>query len=108
MVWGAFSNTKFSTLQRYQGRAFHLIECSKIKYAYNKNILNVNRLMTLDRAVMTFKIVNRLCPEGLQNKSKERSALSKYNASNMKDLYAQKLKLSMQKKCSVQWSKNPE
>ena len=34
---------------------------------------------------MTFKIVNQLCPEGLQNKFIERSSLSKYNTRNMKD-----------------------
>ena len=75
-----------------------LTESSKIKDAYNKNILDVNQLLTFDRAVMTFKIVNHLCPEGLQNKFIERSALSKYNTRNMKDLYVQKLKLGHAKK----------
>ena len=74
-------------------------EYSKIKDAYNKKILNVNQLITFDRAVMTFKIVNQLCPEGLQNKFIERSDLSKYNTRNMKDLHVQKLKLEHTKKC---------
>ena len=47
---------------------------------------------------MTFKIVNQLCPEGLQNKFIERSALSKYNTRNMKDLHVQKLKLEHTRK----------
>ena len=98
VVWGALSSTKLSTLQRYQDRAFDLIESSKIKDDYNKNILNVNQLMTFDRAVMTFKIVNQLCPESLQNKFIERSALSKYKTRNMKDLHVQKLKLEHTKK----------
>ena len=98
MVWGALSNTKLSTLQRYQDRALDLIESSKIKDAYNKNILNVNQLMTFDRAVMTFKIVNQLCPEGLHNKFIGRSALSRYNTRNIKDLHVQKLKLEHTKK----------
>ena len=98
VVWGALSNTKLSNLQRYQDRDLELIESSKIKYAYNKNILNVNQLMTFDRAPMTFKIVNQLCPEGLQNKFIERSALSKYNTRNMKDLHVQKLILEHKKK----------
>ena len=54
--------------------------------------------MTFDQAVMTFKIVNQLCPESLQNKFIERSALSKYNTRNMKDLHFQKLKLEHTKK----------
>ena len=95
---GTLSNTKLSTLQRYRDRAFDLIESSKIKDAYNKKILNVNQLITFDRAVMTFKSVNQLCPEGLQNKFIERSALSKYNTRNMKDLHVQKLKLEYTKK----------
>ena len=42
---------------------------------------------------MTFKIVNMLCPECLQNKFGKRPALSNYNTRNMKILHAQKLKL---------------
>ena len=54
--------------------------------------------MTVDRAVMTFKIVNQLCHESLQNKFIERFALSKYNTRNMKDLHVQKPKLEHTKK----------
>ena len=48
--------------------------------------------------VMTFKIVNQLCPESLQNKFIERSALSRYNTRNIKELHVQKLKLEHTKK----------
>ena len=65
VVWGALPSTKLSTLQKYQNRAFNLIETSKIKDAYNRNVLDVRELMLFDRAVITFKIVNMLCPEGL-------------------------------------------
>ena len=98
MVWGALSHTKLSTLQKYQNRAFDLIESAKVKDAWNKNSLKVNQLMTYDRAVMTYKIVNQLCPEGLQNKFIERSAISKYNTRNSKDLHVQKLKLEHTKR----------
>ena len=64
-----------------------------MKDAYNRNVLDVRGLMVFDRAVMTFKIVNMLCLEGLQNKFTKRSALSNYNTRNMKNLYVQKLKL---------------
>ena len=74
MVWGALPSAKLSTLQTYQNRALNLIESSKIKYIYNRNVLDVGELMVFDRAVMTLKIVNMLCPEGLQNKFTERSA----------------------------------
>ena len=60
--------------------------------------------MTFDRAVMAFKIVNQFCCEGLQNKLMEKSALSKYNTRNMKDLHVQKPKLEHTKKVFVHWS----
>ena len=82
----------------YQNGAFNLIESSKIRDAYNRNVLDVRELMIFDRAVMTFKIVNMLCPEGLQNKFTKRSALSNYNTRNMKNLHVQKLKLAHTKK----------
>ena len=66
---------------------------SKIKDAYSRNVLDVRELMLSDRAVMTVKIANILCPEGLQNKFIERSALSNYKTRNMKNLHVQKLKL---------------
>ena len=47
---------------------------------------------------MTFKLVNQLCPEGLRNKFIERSALSKCDKRNKKDLHVQKLKLERAKK----------
>ena len=50
-------------------------------------------VVMFERVVITLKIVNILCPEGLQNKFKEKSALSSYNTRNMRNLYVQKLKL---------------
>ena len=76
VVWGAlFSDIKLSTLQKYQNRAFDLMESARVKDACNKNSLEVNQLMTFNRAVMTYKIVNQLCPEGLQNKFIKRSVI---------------------------------
>ena len=98
VVWGALPSTKLSTLQKYQNRAFNLIESSKTKDAYNWNVLDVRELMSFDRAVMIFKIVNMLCPEGLQNKFIERSALTNYNTRNMKNLHVQKLILEHTKR----------
>ena len=97
-----------SILQKYQNRAFNLIESSKIKDAYNRNVLNVRELIVFDRAVMTFKIVNMLCPEGLQNKLTKRSALSNYNTRNMKNLHVQTKIRTYQKKLFVHSSEHLE
>ena len=69
-----------------------------MKNDYNRNVPGVRELMVFDQAVMMFKIINMLCPEGLQNIFTERSALSNYNTWNMKNLHAQKLKLEHTKK----------
>ena len=81
-----------------KSKTIDLIESSKMKDAWNKNLVNISQLITFDRAVMTYKIVNQLCPEGLQNKFIERSVISKYNTRNRRDLHVQKLKLEYTKR----------
>ena len=97
MIWGALSDTKISTLQKYQNRALDLIESSKAKDAWTNNLMNISQLITFDQAVMTYQIVNQLCPEGLQNKFIERSVISKCNTRNRRDLHVQTLKLEYTK-----------
>ena len=98
VVWGALPSAKLSALQKYQNRAFNLIESSKIKDVYNRNVLDVREQMLFDRAAMTFKIANMICPEGLQNKFIERSTLSNYNTKNMKQSTCTKAKIRTYKK----------
>ena len=69
-----------------------------MKEAWNKNLVNTSQLMRFDRAVMTYKIVNQLCPDGRQSKFMERSAISKYNTRNRKDLHVQELVLEHSKR----------
>ena len=87
VIWGALYDTKISISQKYQNRALDLIESSKEKDAWNKNLMNKSQLITFDRVVMAYKIVNQLCPEGLQNKFIERSGISKYNTRNRRGLH---------------------
>ena len=98
------SDTKTSTLQKYQNRELDLIESSKVKDAWNKNLMNISQLMTFDRAVMTYDIVNQLCPAGLQNKFIERSVISKYKTRNRRDFHVQKAGIRVhQKRFFVHW-----
>ena len=87
VIWGALSDAKISTFAEIPKQSTRLIESSKVKDAWNKNLMHISQLMTFDRAVMTYKIVNQLCPEGLQNKFIERSVISKYNTRNRRDLH---------------------
>ena len=67
------------------------------KLSWNEQYKSVKGKVAGDRAIMTFKIVNQLCPEGLRNKFIERPALSRYNTRNMKDIRVQKMNLEYTK-----------
>ena len=69
-----FIRYKMKALQRLQNRAFDMIDSSRLKGSWERRSLNVNQLMNFDRSLMTYKIVNNLCPEMLQNTFQERSS----------------------------------
>ena len=52
--------------------------------------MSINQLMTFGQVVMTYKIVNQLYPEGLQNKFIERWVMQKYNKRCRRDLHVPK------------------
>ena len=97
-VWGSLFDTIMEALQWLQNRAFNIIDSLRFTDSGERRPLNVNQLMLYDRSVMTFKIVNNLCPEILQNKFQERSSISKYNTRNIKDLHFQRPDLECVKK----------
>ena len=68
VIWGHLSNSKKESLQRLQDRAISIIETSRIKDDWSHNFLRTEQLVMFDRAVMAYKIMNRLCPENLWNK----------------------------------------
>ena len=90
-------------MQKFQKRAFGIIEASKVKDAWNKNLMKINQLMAFDRVVMTSKIFNQLCSEGQRNKFIEGLAVSKYNTRNKRDLFVQKLTLEHAIRGFVYW-----
>ena len=70
---GSLCKTKLAALQRLQSRAWSIIENVKIKDLWSSSWLNVENIIRYDRNVMTYKIVNRLCPEKLCDKYLPRS-----------------------------------
>ena len=98
VVWGGLSDTKMEALQRLQNRAFDITDSSRLKSLWERRSLNVNQVMNFDRSLMTYKIMNNLCPEILQNKFQERSSISKYNTRNKRDLHFQRPNLECAKK----------
>jgi len=79
VIWGSLSNIKIEFLQRLQDRAVSMIHTSRIKDNWTPKFLSVKQLITFDRAVMVYKIFNKLCPENLWNKFNLRSHHSRYN-----------------------------
>ena len=79
VIWGSVSNSKMESLQRFQDRSISIIDTTRIKDDWSKNFLQVKKLITFDRSVMTYKIMNRLCPENLWNKFQRRSHYFNYS-----------------------------
>ena len=86
------------SLQRFQYRAISIIDTARIKDDWSKNFLQVKQLITFDRSVMTYKIMNRLCPENLWKKFQRRSHYSNYNTRFSENLQIPKYNLEYSKK----------
>ena len=65
IVWGSLSNTKLEALQRLQNRTHSIMERAKIKDQWSSDWTTVEQLINFDRLVMTYKMMNRICPESL-------------------------------------------
>ena len=79
VTWGSLSNTKIECLQRLQDRAASMIHTFRMMDNWTPKLLSVKQLITFNRAVMVYKIFNKLCPENLCNKFNLRSHHSRYN-----------------------------
>ena len=86
VIWGSLSARKIETLQRLQNRAQLIIETARVKDNSSCDWLNVSNLISFDRLVMTYKIINKLSPERLWDKFELRSVHSKYETKDCHDL----------------------
>ena len=98
VIWGQLSNSKKESLQRLQDGAISIIETSRIKDEWSHNFLRSEQFVMFDRAVMAYKIMNRLCPENLWNKFQRRSEYSSYNTRFCRDLQIPRYNLEYVKK----------
>ena len=85
-LWGSLSATKLEHLQRLQDRAQTLIESAKFEDALICKMLSVSNLSKYDRAIMTYKMMNGLCPDNLKGKFITRSEISRYSTRNQLDI----------------------
>ena len=98
VIWGSLPKTKLNTLQRLQDRACSIIVKARLKDSWSHNWLTVEQLIQFDRSVMTYKIVNRQCPESLWDKYHQRTQHSSYGTRNCGDLQIPKNNIEFVKK----------
>ena len=98
VVWESLSETKITALQRLQNRAFEIIQGSKIKDFFIRPTLSMDQMFQFDRSVLMYKIINKICPESLNDKFAERSSISKYDTRNKADLQIPRLNLDFSRK----------
>ena len=63
VIWYSFCKTKLIALQLLKTRACSIIKSANIKVGWSCSWLNVENTIRYDRNMMTYKIINRLCPE---------------------------------------------
>ncbi len=98
VIWGSLPTRKLETLQRLQNRAQSIIESARLNDNWSCDWLNVNNLISFDRSVMTYKIMNKLSPESLWDKFELRSMHSSYVTRNCHDLQIPRLNTEHAKK----------
>ena len=98
VIWGSLSNTKLEALHRLQNRAHSIIERAKIKDQWSGDWLTVEQLINFDRSVMTYKMMNKICPESLWDTYKTRNMYSSYRTRNCTDIQLPRYNLEYSKK----------
>ena len=86
VVWGSIPSSKLEVLQRLQNQARSIIQKAKIKDKWREDWLSVEQLIRFDQLTLTYKMMNRICPDNLLNKYKIRTQCSSYNKRHYRDL----------------------
>ena len=98
VIWGSIPSYKLKILQNLQNRARTIIERAKYRDNWSCKWLDVEQLIKFDRSVMTYKIMNRMCPESLWDKFPQISLHSSYRTRNCKDIRMPRYNLEYVKK----------
>ena len=85
-LWGSLSATKLEHLRRLQDWAQTLIESAKFEDGWIFKYLSVSNLIKYDRAIMTYKMMNGLCPDSFTGKFITKSEISSYSTRNQLDI----------------------
>ena len=83
---GSVPSSKIKILQNLQDEARTIMERGKNKDNWSHNLFDVEQLIKFDRLAMTYKIMNRTCPESPLDKFPQRSLHSNYRTGNCKDI----------------------
>ena len=86
VVWGSIPSSKLE------------VPKAKIKDKWREDWLSVEQLVRFYQLTLTYKMMNRICPDNLLNKYKIRSQCSSYNTRHCRDLQNSRYNLEYPKK----------
>ena len=98
VIWGSLPKSKLNTLKHLQDRARSIIDNARQKDGWSHNWLTVEQLIKFDRSVMTYKIINKQCPESFWDKYHQRTQLSNRITRNCSDFQIPRNNLEYVKK----------
>ena len=93
LIWGRLPEN-LSLLKKIQNRVFYFNESAPLKDQIPPKRLNVEKIVTYDRAIMVHKILKKKCPEDLMGKFTRRTQISKYETRRINDLQVPKPRLN--------------
>ena len=97
-IYHALVESHLRYAKRLQNRARSIIERANIKDQWSEDWLTVEKLINFDRSVMTYKMMNKICPESLWDVYKTRNTYSSYRTRNCTDIQLPRYNLEYSKK----------
>ena len=94
MIWGHLPEN-LCPLQKIQNRAYCAIESAPIKDQLPYERLNIEKIITYNRAIMVYKILEKRCPENLKGKFVKRTQISKYETRRINNFQIPKPQLEL-------------
>ena len=91
VFWVSLPTRKIETLQRLQNRVQLIVESARVKDNWSCDWLNVSNIISFDRLVTMYNILNKLSPESLWDTFELRSVHSKYETRNCHDVQIPRL-----------------
>ena len=90
-MWGNLPNSKIESLvQRLHERVISILDTARIKDNRYRSLLMVEQLLGIDRSVMTYKVIDKLCSENTRCETMfgKNLQIPKYNLEYSKKIFS--------------------